>query len=152
MSIVPPLQSHDIGEGMSLRTILAEEGLLPRAAAYDENEWAALMAANQLAKKLDLPVAFRQWETQSHKVPVPNGFKSLFKTIVVELAVTLGGSARQDWGTVRWSYTHPKNLGSNGLTVGRVSFDGKSGQWAWSVDGSNDYGLIPWPRYPSDPV
>jgi len=136
---------------MSLRTILAEEGLLQRAAAYDENEWAALMAANQLAKKLDLPVAFRQWETQSHKVPVPKGFDSLFKTIEVELLVKPGKGGK-DWGTVRWSYVHPNNRGSNGSTVGSVSFDERSGQWGWRIDGSGDYGLIPWPRYPSDPV
>lgn len=117
-----------------LGPILAAEGL-----ETDTRDKQALEALNTVAKKVGLPVKFtakaleRGFETP---VKVPKGFESLFKQIVIAVEWDRGlGFAR-----IKWSYSHPAG-GSNGLSVGSVSFDVSTGGWGWRTE-EGDWGLV----------
>ena len=123
----------------NLRSLLAEEGLsnAPRVAGDDPDprDPNAQRALDVLCGKLNLP-KFRGLKTQTVAVPVPKGFSSLFEEVSVALRVN------GTWGSVGWAYAHPNHHGSNGLTVGEVNWDPKTGRWFWRVSGSRDGGMV----------
>lgn len=135
---------------MSVRSVLAAEGLLPsrKKASHDELEAQFEVALQDLIKEAGLPpVRLTGVRSQKAEVVVPRGFDSLFKAVRIELTVKHVGWGT--WGQLSWRYEHPGG-GSNGVTIGTISVNAEDLQSGWHKE-TGEHRLFNAPRFPSDP-
>ena len=112
---------------------LLASGQPKRAALLPEDERAALLGLQALAKAAKLPFAIRAAKTGVYEVPVPKGLSSLFESLRVEVTLYQGQFS------VGWRYDH--NLGSNGYSIGWVAKEEDTGRWYWRSK-SGQYGYV----------
>jgi hypothetical protein len=73
-----------------------------------------------------------RWDEEGIRgeVEVPQGLRSLFKSLQVEVhwRNREGNPEIGPWALVNWDYTHPGG-GTNGYTIGRIGYDRHSDLW-----------------------
>ena len=108
----------------------AATGVVPELAA------GALKALKVLEEQAELPIRIKDAVDREYPVRIPQGFESLFKTLVIYVRWDrVGRSAR-----VGWSYSHPGG-GSNGLSIGYIVYEDEKQQWGWRLE-NGQWGVV----------